>query len=112
MFSMQEAIDFLKETPELVGDDENDPAFMTGVIILTRVGRRKDTFNTTRMLGYPEDFVTSVRKNLTRAGIWNNRDEKMTFLAATPDEDPARFCLAFVLAVMVGMGRVDMVPAA
>ena len=105
MFDKDQAIEVLTQTPELVGDDPTDPAFMTAVIILTRLGRRKDVFNTARMTEYPQAFVASVRRNLVNASIWpKDPNAKETFLpefSNAPD-----FNLAFIMAVLCGTGQV------
>jgi hypothetical protein len=75
---------------------------MTGVVILTGLGRRKDTFNTARMTGYPKEFVQGVRRNLRKSGIWGGELDKKTYTPAVPDEH--NFLIIFTLMVMCGSG--------
>ena len=104
MFNFDEAVKFLQSIPSVVGDDPEDELFKIAVLILTRAGRRKDVFNTARMTGYDEDFVSTVRKNLIAGGYWSRKEDKATYLDRLPkDRD---FIMGFVMAVLVGAGRV------
>lgn len=105
LIDFDQAQALLQDNPEYFGADPEDPIFQSAVIILTRLGRRKDVFNTTRMTGYTTDFVARVRRNLITAGIWSSKDDKATYLEGEPGSKA--FEMSLVMAAMCGAGQIQ-----
>lgn len=107
-FSVAKAQEILDTAygPDGLGDRDGE-VYRVGVVLLTRMNRRKDVFNTWRMTGYDRAWLAKVRKNLVASGIWGKHmADKATYL-----EDHENMDVVFLLAMMCGAGLVERHPA-